>query len=101
MVLGPPPPNWNCITSFSAMQFLFAPVWGSLSDRIGRRPVIMFGLAGSIVFYTLFGLATVWQSLGLLFVARVAPGFAAPRFQPRRPTSPIRPRSPTGPAAWH
>ncbi len=62
------------MASFSAMQFLFAPVWGSLSDRIGRRPVIMFGLAGSIVFYTLFGLATVWQSLGLLFVARVGAG---------------------------
>ncbi len=62
------------MASFSAMQFLFAPVWGSVSDRLGRRPVIMIGLFGSMIFYTLFGLATVWQSLGLLFVARVGAG---------------------------
>src|SRR4051812_46848596 len=42
------------MASFSAMQFLFAPMWGRLSDRIGRRPVLMIGLAGSIVFYTMF-----------------------------------------------
>src|ERR1700686_1608104 len=35
------------MASFSAMQFLFAPVWGRLSDRIGRRPGLMIGLAGS------------------------------------------------------
>ena len=32
------------MASFSAMQFLFAPLWGRLSDRIGRRPVLMIGL---------------------------------------------------------
>src|ERR671914_736196 len=47
------------MASFSAMQFLFSPLWGRLSDRVGRRPVLMIGLAGSVVFYTLFGLATV------------------------------------------
>ena len=35
------------MASFSAMQFLFAPVWGGLSDRIGRRPVLLLGLLGS------------------------------------------------------
>ena len=49
------------MASFSAMQFLFAPLWGRLSDRIGRRPVLMIGLAGSVVFYALFGVATVMQ----------------------------------------
>src|SRR6266403_382227 len=39
---------------FSLMQFIFAPLWGRLSDRVGRRPVLMIGLAGSVVFYTLF-----------------------------------------------
>jgi len=34
------------MTSYSAAQFLFAPFWGSLSDRIGRRPVLMVGLVG-------------------------------------------------------
>jgi MFS family permease len=62
------------MASFSAMQFLFAPIWGRLSDRVGRRPVLMFGLLGSVVFYTLFGLATVWESLALLFVARIGAG---------------------------
>lgn len=64
------------MSSFSIMQFLFAPLWGRLSDRIGRRPVLIVGLAGSVVFYTLFGLATVWQSLTWLFIARIGAGIA-------------------------
>lgn len=64
------------MASFSAMQFLFAPSWGRLSDRIGRRPVLIIGLAGSVVFYALFGLATMWRSLTLLFVARLGAGIA-------------------------
>jgi len=57
--------------SFSAMQFLFAPIWGRISDRIGRRPVLLVGLAGSVVFYTVFGFA---DSVALLFVARIGAG---------------------------
>jgi len=64
------------MASFSAMQFLFAPMWGRLSDRIGRRPVLMIGLTGSVVFYTIFGLATVWRSLPWLFVSRIGAGIA-------------------------
>jgi MFS family permease len=64
------------MSSFSIMQFVFAPWWGRLSDRIGRRPVLMIGLAGSVVFYYLFGLATVYRSLWLLFVSRVGAGVA-------------------------
>jgi len=64
------------MASFSAMQFLFAPLWGRLSDRIGRRPVLMIGLGGSVVFYTLFGVATEWQCLWLLFAARIGAGIA-------------------------
>jgi len=59
--------------SFSLMQFLFAPVWGRLSDRIGRRPVILIGLFGSFVSYLIFGFA---RSLTLLFVARLCAGIA-------------------------
>src|SRR6476620_12595963 len=33
------------MSSFSAMQFIFAPLWGRLSDRVGRRPVLVMGLA--------------------------------------------------------
>src|SRR5262249_44941694 len=46
------------MASFSAMQFLFAPVWGRVSDRVGRRPILLLGLAGSTLFYMLFGYAT-------------------------------------------
>ena len=59
------------MSSYSLAQFLFAPVWGRLSDRIGRRPILLLGLTGSVVGFTLFGLAgTLW----LLFVGRVLMG---------------------------
>ena len=64
------------MASFSAMQFLFSPAWGKLSDRIGRRPVLMIGLAGSMIFYTLFGIASVYKSLLWLFVARIGAGIS-------------------------
>lgn len=64
------------MASFSIMQFLFAPVWGALSDRIGRRPVLMLGLLGSVIFYTLFGVAAMYQSLTGLFVTRIGAGIA-------------------------
>jgi len=55
------------------MQFLFAPMWGRLSDVIGRRPVILIGLAGSALWYVGFGLA---NSLTVLFIARCLAGIA-------------------------
>ena len=73
------------MASFSAMQFLFAPFWGRLSDRVGRRPVLLVGLAGSVVSYALFGwadgLAPDARPLGLsplgwLFVSRIGAGVA-------------------------
>ncbi|MEE2686405.1 MAG: MFS transporter [Planctomycetota bacterium] len=62
------------MSSFSVMQFFFAPVWGRLSDRVGRRPILMLGLAGSVVFYSLFGVASVQASLLLLFISRIGAG---------------------------
>ncbi|HZY91054.1 MAG TPA: MFS transporter [Gemmataceae bacterium] len=70
------------MASFSAMQFIFAPVWGRVSDRVGRRPILLIGLAGSVVFYTLFGYASdlpltvAALALTLLFVARLGAGIA-------------------------
>ena len=58
------------MSSYSLAQFVFAPVWGRVSDRVGRRPILLLGLLGSVAGYTLFGLA---GTLGLLFVGRVAP----------------------------
>jgi MFS transporter, DHA1 family, tetracycline resistance protein len=62
--------------SFSAMQFIFAPLWGRLSDRVGRRPVLLCGLLGSVVFYALFAVATMQQQLALMFLARIGAGIA-------------------------
>ena len=59
---------------FSAMQFIFAPLWGRLSDRIGRRPVLLVALAGNVVFYGLMGVAALNESLLLLFVSRIGAG---------------------------
>jgi multidrug resistance protein len=57
--------------SYSLMQFLFAPLWGRLSDKVGRRPIILLGLAGSCIAFLMFGLA---HSLTMLFVARALAG---------------------------
>ena len=59
--------------SYAVAQLLFAPLWGRLSDRYGRRPVILASLAGSAVAALLIGLA---QTLLLLWVARVLQGVA-------------------------
>ena len=69
------------MSSFSAMQFVFSPVWGRTSDRVGRRPILLLGLASSVVFYTLFGVAAAWVrpaglALALLFVSRLGAGIA-------------------------
>src|SRR5688500_12690585 len=60
-------------TSFSLMQFLFSPIWGRWSDRIGRKPIILIGLLGSCLSYVTMALAT---SLTLLFIARIVGGIA-------------------------
>lgn len=61
------------IASFSAMQLAAAPIWGRVSDRRGRRPLLIAGLFASAVSYLLFGLA---DSLWLLLLSRVAAGAA-------------------------
>ena len=60
-------------TSYSVMQFLFTPVWGRLSDRRGRRPLILLSLTGSCVGFLIFGLA---NKLILLFIGRMIAGIA-------------------------
>jgi MFS family permease len=53
------------------IQLVVAPWWGRLSDRIGRRPVLLVGLFGSAASYVLFGVA---RSLTVLFVSRIVAG---------------------------
>lgn len=63
------------LTSYSGMQFLFSSVWGKLSDRIGRRKVMILTTAGSAAALALLGVA---DSLPMLFIGRLLGGaFAA------------------------
>lgn len=64
------------LASFSAMQFLFSPIWGRVSDRVGRRPILLLGLFGSVVCYALFGYACEAGNLAMAFVARIGAGVA-------------------------
>jgi MFS family permease len=61
------------IASFSAMQLAAAPLWGRVSDRRGRRPLILAGLFASAVSYLIFGLA---DSVFVLLLSRMAAGAA-------------------------
>jgi MFS family permease len=56
---------------YSIMQFFFAPIWGRLSDRVGRRPVILISLTASFTGYLLFAFT---RSLTVLFASRVIAG---------------------------
>ena len=58
-------------TIYSLMQFLFAPLWGSLSDRVGRKPVLVAGLVGNACGLLLFGAA---GDLPTLYLARALSG---------------------------
>ncbi len=56
---------------YSIMQFIFAPLWGRLSDRVGRKPVLLIGVTGYALAFGLMGFA---QSLWMLIVARALAG---------------------------
>jgi DHA1 family tetracycline resistance protein-like MFS transporter len=59
------------MSSYSLMQFIFAPILGRLSDRIGRRPVLLVSLLGTVIGYLIFAFA---HTLTALFVARILDG---------------------------
>ncbi len=59
------------VATWAAAQFLFSPMWGDLSDRIGRKPVILIGIAGTVVTQAMYGLST---QLWMFFVARFLAG---------------------------
>ena len=62
------------MATYSLTQFIAAPFWGRLSDRVGRRPVLLISLAGATASYVLLGFAdTMW----MLFAARAAGGAMA------------------------
>jgi len=59
------------MASYSIMQFIFSPIWGKVSDRIGRKPILLVGISGYIITFTIFAFA---NQLWLLFAARILAG---------------------------
>ena len=57
---------------YALMQFFFAPFWGRLSDRVGRKPILIGSLIGDAIFYTLFGLSA--HNIYGQFAARILAG---------------------------
>ncbi|WNC13405.1 MFS transporter [Brevibacillus brevis] len=49
--------------SYNIMQLVFAPIWGAVSDRIGRKPLVAFGLFGFSITFILFGLAESYTAM--------------------------------------
>jgi multidrug resistance protein len=66
------------IASFSAMQFVFSPIWGRLSDRHGRRPILLISTAGAALSYVLFAVGSGFENhtvaLWTLLVSRAFAG---------------------------
>lgn len=59
------------MASYSMMQFLLTPFWGRLSDRVGRRPILLVSLFASCIGYMVWGFS---NSLIMLFIARMVAG---------------------------
>ena len=64
----------SILGAYSACQFIAAPLWGRLSDRYGRRPILMTSLAGACLSYVMLGLA---DSIWWLLASRMLGGFMA------------------------
>jgi DHA1 family multidrug resistance protein-like MFS transporter len=59
------------VASYAVMRLIFGPIWGGLSDRVGRKPVLLIGIMGYVITMVWFGLAT---QLWMLFAARILSG---------------------------
>lgn len=62
------------VGSYALMQMIFNPILGRRSDRVGRRPILLISVAGSVVSHVLLGVADLAHSLPLLFAARILDG---------------------------
>ena len=63
------------LAAYTFGQFLFTPILGALSDRMGRRPIIMFGLISNTIFFIAFGLSgSLWFALIVRFLAGAGNG---------------------------
>ncbi|MFD0697248.1 MFS transporter [Paenibacillus sp. GCM10027628] len=64
--------NALLLSVYSAASFLMSPVWGAISDRIGRRPIILIGLIGFCISFLIFGFAN--DHLWIMYVSRIFGG---------------------------
>jgi DHA1 family multidrug resistance protein-like MFS transporter len=59
------------VASYAVMRLVFGPIWGGLSDRYGRKPILLIGILGYVITMVWFGFAnTLW----MLFAARILSG---------------------------
>lgn len=59
------------VSSYSLMQFIFSPIWGNLSDRFGRKPILFVTILGSSIGYLILGFA---GSLAMIYFGRILAG---------------------------
>ncbi|BBI34592.1 MFS transporter [Cohnella abietis] len=67
--------NWHTgamLAIYSLMSFLLSPLWGALSERIGRRPVIMTGVLGFAISFLVFGFSG--ENLAIMYASRILGG---------------------------
>ena len=69
------------IATSALLELLFGPIWGSVSDRIGRKPILLLGLLGYALSSLLFGLST---ELWMLFASRALSGVLSSATTARR-----------------
>ena len=67
------------IALYAVMQLIFSPVWGSISDQVGRKPVMLIGMAGVTLTLVMFGFA---DRLWMIFAARILSGLLASAMMP-------------------
>jgi MFS transporter, DHA1 family, multidrug resistance protein len=67
------------VASYATMRLVFGPIWGGLSDRYGRKPILMIGVLGYGITMIAFGLST---ELWMLFVARILSGILSSATSP-------------------
>ena len=74
------------MTLYALMQFIFSPVLGGISDRYGRRPVLLLSLLGLGIDYLFLSVA---HTLTLLFIGRIIAGICGASFKRVLPTLPM------------
>lgn len=63
------------LSSFALAQFVGAPILGALSDRHGRKPILILSITGTLIGYVIFAIGILKGSLWMLFTGRIIDGF--------------------------